>query len=292
MATSLAEAVLSMQEQVDRIVNGPLRADAIEGREGNLLVFQVRSGIGEKPSRRDALRTLGLRGPGSVSLRNDDGPTAGNIRKVEDLVMTVRLPERCFKEEMFQVGADAPSLTYEKIQYGTMTRPAEMVRSRSGEYFAFESDRNGALLMWGTTLGPEEFFDECLKVTRENLPAQRTSFVISGQIAESDDASEGENPHYVDTERALKIVRGGKEVSLARLEFGEFECTWISPRQPFDDMNTVCAEVHFYTESLNLDIAKALAMQTGPRRLLSQASIAIDLRRHGTRRLIPFSDRG
>lgn len=120
-----------------------LAVDSLRGRCGDVIVVQLKSSANALQAHKDTLRSLGLGRPNAASLRwGKDGVTQGYIHAVRHLVGVVFLLEPCYKEGI--------SPLFESQQYGTRTRPGEILRSFDGEYIGYRSERDAASIYMST----------------------------------------------------------------------------------------------------------------------------------------------
>jgi hypothetical protein len=226
---------------------------------------------------------------------SSNASVVGNIRAVKHLVAVVELRSICRKDGILESEVqDARGMPYEKPLYGTKTRPAQLIRDSDSNYFAFESDRNGLLLMWGTRLS----LRQCLDAFNESFgrpPGAAGSSSTLGIRAVEAVAAEGdiEERSVVirDTtfEEAQALIREeGQQVVFARIAFQGIELGWQAPHQVFEDREEVFAEINLYSEDLDLTSAKSMAMQTGDRRLFENAGAVVQIRQRGVLKTIPF----
>lgn len=279
--------------------------DTVHGRSGDLLVIQVRSGKHEKKARQETLRSLGLKGVRSASLRSSgDGATRGYIRAVRDLVGVIELDGVKWKES--STLDRASDLQYESLDYGTNTRPGGLVRDSLGNYFVFESDRNGVLLNWSTSLSLLECYENLVEATeRQILPASMSGLskerpegenlsilavkgsaqpgVSAGTTSDRHDAATDPIDFIeLPTDEALTVMRAqGSAIAVARLAFRGMDLTWQQPYARFIDSDRETAEVGLYSRDLSFPVARRLARLTGPEGFLDQATVEVLVRRSG-----------
>lgn len=211
------------------------------------------------------------------------------MRLVQHLVRVIELSEMCYDGSIVE--------SYEKLPYGTATKPAEITRSQDGEYFAYESDRTGLLLMWGTDYD----LIECLDAFGSRFRTREQGLMLSAELLTMDMSVSDEVVHDVETrsqsaEGPFDVVREQVaalvgSVAVARFDAGKLEFSWKAPHHPFDDMDTVSSEVQLFSEDLDLHSALAMANHVGPAELLAAAQCTIDIRRRGRRRLVHFYGR-
>lgn len=271
----------------------------VHGRNGDLLILQLSSGEHLKAARRNTLRSLGLRGINSASLRRSDDPTTwGYIQAVRDLIAVVELGGVQYKaESSVNVEED---VSYESAQFGSNTRPSGIFRDTLGDYFSYESDRNGVLLNWSTDRdfhsaleafliaydGPEPLAAEhsSLLGLRPTEPIENDSSSLEVTIGA--DAELIELP----TDKAIGLTRSSSvlDVQFARLAFRGIDLTWHEPYVRFDDRETERAELGLYAHRLDLSKARTLARNTGNRGFFEQAKCRIETRENGTLKTYEF----
>lgn len=137
--------------QLPLLDDGSVWDGALRGRSGDLLVIQMRNSDHAKANIQHTLRSLGLKGPRSMSLRDSSQPNVfGYIENARSYIAVVILDE---VKWLTATGSLDSKMNYEIHQYGTNTRPASMVRDEVGDYLVYYSDRDGVLLNWSTDLG-------------------------------------------------------------------------------------------------------------------------------------------
>lgn len=268
--------------------------ERVRGREGDLVVVQLRGSANLRASERDSLRTLNLKGLGSFALRmSDDGITRGLIRSVQHIVGVIDLGGVYSKER-----SKSPA-GYEHILYGTSTQPAQLVRDSIGNYFQYESSRRHILLKWNTA-EPVAVCLERLEKAFDSPPGKRSIESIAGFTLEPSHAMDVVAAHvrrdgrYVvadgTTGDVVRIVREREQhVNFARVAFEDVTLTWRAPRQKFEDRDLAAAEVGVIGGT-DLDISKArwFADATGSETFFANAACEVQVRIHGNLRSYPF----
>lgn len=283
----------------------PKRFSMPNGRSGDLLVVQLRSEIGETKTRREALRSLGLNGVRSSSIRSSfEEGVFGYIRAVRDLVAVARLNAVVYKSTT--TSTHEMAVEFERIEYGTNTRPGGLIRSSLGDYYSFESDRKGLLLCWSTDLSA----DQCIQEFRVSFPdiepdshpdASVLGIVANGvagdesllerleadRITDAIDEDQSIDPSslIVDlpTPEAIDVV-SSQESSLvvARLGFAGVELIWHRPYARFIDSEVERAEVGIYTRDYShLDGVRVLTRRTGKNGFFDAIPVTAQIRERG-----------
>ncbi|NEM90904.1 uL30 family ribosomal protein [Galbitalea soli] len=280
----------------------------LSGRSGDLLIIQLRSGIGVTRKRQATLRSLGLAGIRTSSLRSSREPGIfGYIRAVRDLVGVVELGGIMYRSA--QLSARSTHLQYERIEYGSNTRPGGLVRNSDGEYFVFESDRNGLLLNWSTSLSASEAFEQFQQsFIDEGTPLRVRSGESASMVMVSGRHDPGHSPithdrtldsgdgdweeYQVDpsnligempTEEAIDLIRRRDlPVVAARIAFRDVFMTWHRPYARFIDSDVESAEVGVYLNDLSrINGARRFVRNAGRARFFSEADITILVRERG-----------
>lgn len=283
----LVDELERLDATIRSVTNGSLRKTRIHGRAGNLLVIQQRSANGIGEAKQATLRSLGLKGIGTISLLHSSSSVRGYLRAVKDLVTVVQLPETCYNE--------AEHSEYQKTPYGTVTHPAELIRNSQGDYFAYESGREGLLLMWNTQLPLHEASRRLRNIYDSPIlyDGEPNSVVIADSPARRNDREGGghEPPVEITAQQAMGIISDegtSTRVQLARVALQDVEFAWLAPHRPFDDLDIVTAEIQIFGNPLDLKKARLAAEATGPERLFADAGVTIDVRRPGRRVLKHF----
>lgn len=274
--------------------------DRVQGREGDLLIVQMRSGAGLIASQRNSLRTLGLKGVGSLSLRrSSDENVRGLIRSVGHVVAVLQLGGVYSKEQLNNQRGDAQSMQYERPFYGTNTQPAQLVRDLESNYFQCETSRRHVLLKWNTAQGVrrclEQFGEAFGHPTFLSTNESIIGLATGGSripLANAAEVYEDGETVVVDTEtsEATRLVReDGTAVRFARIAFRDLTMTWRAPRQKFEDRELVAAEVGVLgSTALSLVAARTFADATGSRFFFQTANCEVQIRQQGNLHTYPF----
>ncbi|WP_216099634.1 hypothetical protein, partial [Curtobacterium sp. MMLR14_002] len=116
----------------------------VRGREGDLLILQFRSGSHLTSDKQQALADLELGRVGAACIRPSSPDTIGRIRLLRGIVAVIDLRGVHYRENVAY--REKTGLEYERTQFGSNTQPGELIRDSAGNYFVFESDRNGLLV--------------------------------------------------------------------------------------------------------------------------------------------------
>lgn len=283
----------------------PKRFSMPSGRSGDMLVVQIRSEIGETKLRRDALRSLGLNGVRSSSIRSSfEEGVFGYIRTVRDLIAVARLNAVVYKSASSR--AEDMAVDFERIEYGTSTRPGGLIRSSLGDYFTFESDRKGLLLNWSTDLSAEQCVHEFRASFPDVVPDGRHHSSVVGIVANGVAGDESiierlevdritdaiDEDHALDpsalivdlpTPEAIDIVSSQKaSLVVARLGFVGLELIWHRQYARFIDSDNERAEVGIYTRDYSyLDGVRVLARRTGKNGFFDAVPVTAQIRERG-----------
>ncbi len=274
----------------------PRRFAAPNGRSGDLLVIQLKSHHHETETRKAALRSLGLTGVRSSSLRSSfDETVYGQIRTVRDLVAVAQLNALVYKS----ASTVAQDMTdFERVEYGTNTRPGGRVKSSQGDYFSFESDRKGVLLEWSTSLGVVEALARFgnafprarpLKAESASIVALNASGLVGGEELPDVDLGSDHpldpSSTFVDmpTGEAINVIHNQADHLVAtRLGFRGLNFTWHRPYTRFVDIHVDRAEVGIYTRDYSLlPGIGAYARSTGADGFFDAVPITAQIREHG-----------
>lgn len=267
--------------------------DRIGGRSGDLLVIRVQNSSRLSPAKWQCLRSLNLRQIGSAALCRSDLPnTWGMIEAVKDHVAVIEFDsiinlERKPTSSRRGVIGKTSSVEYEHLRYGTRTQPGELVRDRDGRYFAFESDRNGVRLMWGSRVLLGEALAAFLKAY--DSPAARVG--ADASLLVSYDAERSREIIETSTAKAVSHLRTYiSSIVFARLAFSPVEFTWQAAHRPFDDMAVESTEVgvNCGARDLDLESARRFAARTGDPQFFSEADCRVEVRQHGIMRAFRF----
>jgi ribosomal protein L30/L7E len=250
------------------------------GREGDLIVIQLKSGIGQSPDRRAALRSLTLKGPWSTSLRlSYDAATWGNIRKVRDLVAVVALPEVKYKSGHNPESADS-GIKYENFKYGSRNLPAHLWRDSSGEYFGY-----GLVAFWSSEVSIENLETSLNQTGLQIDIARRDAFLATAQF--SPEFNEPlVVPHTGSWESISKNLLSSTVIS-ARLPLRDnLAATWLAPHKRYEDQDHVKGTVGIISPRTEVLAIRGLARVTGNVRFLdvSHCAIITGVRGKGKRR--------
>jgi len=272
---------------------------APNGRSGDLLIIQLRGHHHEIQSRKDSLRSLGLSGIRSSSIRSSfEENIYGYIRSVRDLVAVAQLKAVVYR--------GASSLTrdtaveFERIEYGTNTRPGGVIKSSIGDYFTFESDRKGLLASWSTHLSALDAITAFRSIYESAEPLKSDDASVLGLIASGlvsagsgdgmarqilDDDSVDPSSVVVDvpTRDALQIIESqGGNLVVARLGFAGIDLTWHRPYARFIGNEVERAEVGIYTRDYSqLERLSAFARATGVEGFFDTVPVTAQIREHG-----------
>lgn len=260
--------------------------DNVKGREGSLMLIQHTSTAHVGKSQRRAARSLGLGKVHAASIRPNTPAVRGNIRAIRHLISVIDLGGVQYRQKYLI--SENTGLEYEVVQFGSNTRPGELVRSEVGDYFSFESDRRGALLNWSS----DSDLRECISLVREFFPspllvtAGRTS--VLGLKLDDDEGAELEIVDVDADDVFAYLADHGDRIAMARVAFSGFDLTWSSPSQQFDDSDYVSAEVGIYTREPEL-VARVgeFARKIGPRALLDEVQCVVLMRENGNVRVLP-----
>ena len=260
----------------------------ISGRSGNLVVYQMRSSIGALEETQRSLRTLGLRGVFSASLRVGNETTWGLIRSAQDYISVLILDEIYYKED--QPSSDTTSLQYEHVKFGTETQPGSLYRNSNGEYFVFEADRKKLLLNWSTS---DNFESALLKFRQAFNPETSRVHQSVLAITTRDVLQETSSVDVLDGPTSALLAQadeaGFANVAFARLAYDDVQLTWRRPYARFSDRSTRFGELGLLGTGLDLALSKAFALESGPVGILTEAGIEISVRRDdGKQRTAPF----
>ncbi|CAN5373236.1 hypothetical protein BH11ACT5_BH11ACT5_16340 [soil metagenome] len=281
----------------------------LRGRSGDLLIFQLRSVIGADKKRSGALKSLGLKGIRTSSLKSSREPGVfGLIRSVRDLVGVIELDGVMYRSA--QLSARATHLQYERIEYGSNTRPGALVRNSAGEYFVFESDRNGLLLNWSTSLLPSDVYDRFLTSFKDediDLQVKRgesaSMVAVSGDrrpthstISDDQQMSSPNDGHWADfqidpsnliaempTAEAIELIRRSDlAIVSARIAFRNVFMTWHRPYARFIDSDEEVSEAGIYLSDFSqINAVRRLIRRTGRAGFFSETDVSILVREHG-----------
>lgn len=275
---------------------------AVNGSSGDLLIVQLKGETGQTSARLATLRTLGLRGLNSASLRNTSDPTIwGQIRAVRDLIGVIELDEVKWKAAV--VDARDPRVTYNRIPYGSGTRPGAVVHNTLGDYFVFESTRSSLLVNWTTALSAAECLDE-FDSAFEGLQARPADVSVialasGGSSDEVADLEEAVGDDAVDdsldvidlpTAEAIRLIRSGVEglVSM-RLSIAGVDLIWQEPFVRFLVDDEALAEVGLFSHDLSfVQPARKFARATANRGFFNGRDFEVMVRVHGNPRRLRF----
>lgn len=259
----------------------------LRGRAGDLVVYQIKSEIGAEDDVRHTLRSLGLKGVFSGSLRISDETNWGYIRKVQDYISVLVMNNVYYKKTAL---TDDETLQYERIKFGTQTQPGELYRSQTGEYLVVESDRRKLLVAWSSVKSFSAAYKSFSASFQPELSSRRTSIVgfASEDIVVSDgsvEVIEGETREVVSEMKEAGIAA----VAFARLGYDDVQFTWRRPYARFSDRDTKFGEVGVLGTNLDLTKAKSFALATGPESILTEVPVEVTVRRQdGRQRTAPF----
>lgn len=255
-------------------LEGTLAFNRARGRVGDLIVIQVRSGIGQSPDRRAALRSLTLKGLQSSSLRlSYDAATWGNIRKVRDLVAVIALPEVKYKSERNPESADS-GIEYENFKYGSRNLPAHVWRDSDGQYFAYETGKTKLVTFWSSEVGIENMETAMDRAGLQIDPTRGDALLTATQTS----------PEFI--EPLIVRHRGSWEsinknvplstVITARIPLRDgLVVTWMAPYQLFEDQEHVKSSVGVIGPRTEVLAIRGLARVTGNTRFFNESRCAI-----------------
>lgn len=266
----------------------------VQGREGDRLIVQLHSEIGAAPKHRAALRTLGLRGIGSASLRRSDDPVVqGNVNLVRHLVGVVILPRMAYKENIKE--------QIEYIDYGTSTLPGGLARNDHGDYFAYESDRRNILLMWGMDLDfstsfslfRETYQDMLISNSHAVVGRSESTVVVprAPHLSEVQDYLTQADIEVIDgpSDEIMNLAQDRNEdLALARIAFRDIEFSWRAPIKRFHDRDARLAECALYGRVIDLRRARQLFNGTAASDFASSLEMTILKREQGNLKQFKF----
>lgn len=263
-----------------------LSFDNVKGREGSLMLIQHSSSAHASKSQRSAARSLGLGKVHAASIRPNTPAVRGSIRTIRHLISVIDLGGVQYKQKYLI--SEKTGLEYEVLQFGSNTRPGELVRSAEGDYFSFESDRRGVLLNWSSAAG----LAECILNVGDFFPSSlsstsgRTS--VLGLQLDDNEGAELEIVEVDSDDVPGYLADHADRIAMARVAFSGFDLTWSGPSQRFDDSDFVSVEVGIYTRAPEL-VARAgeFARKIGPRALLDEVQCVVLMRENGNVRVLP-----
>lgn len=239
------------------------------GRSGSLLVVQLRSSIRLQADRRATLKSLGLKGVDTASLRFADEVTLGYIAKVRDIVGVIDLGGVFYRQTEYNAGDS--SLSIDCVEHGTNSRPGATVRSSDGEYFSYDSDRRGILVDVSSTWKLLDVLNEIDSAFPDARPlakddASMLAIAGEGSLPGEFDELEGitswdgawhETPVSqsgliveMPTDEAISLIRSHRiGIAAARIAFHDFFVTWQEPYSRFVNSDRELSEVGVYVRS-------------------------------------------
>lgn len=257
----------------------------VRGRSGDLLVLRLNNSHKLSPDKLRSLRSLNLREPGSAALCLSHLPnTWGMIESVKDHVAVIEIGyiihlERTPTERYGGIGSKS-RVEYERLQYGTSSKPGELVRSDRGSFFAFESDRSRVRTMWSSSEDLRSSFaafQESFRSPPVELGTTNATIVV-GLDSKPEEIIETSVSHAVDM-----ITNQSQHILMARLAFRLFEFTWEFPHRPFDDIDAISSEIGVNSSvyDIDLDSTRRFAYLTGDTDLLKNGGCRVSVRQHG-----------
>lgn len=274
---------------------GTVEFESVRGREGTLLVVQHASTENEIGGVKQTARDLGLGRIGRAAIRPDTPSVRGKIRKIREFVVVIDL--NAIQYNQTSIFNENLQLEYQRTQFGSNTRPGELVRDPLGNYFSFESDRRGSLLNWSTEFSFLEFLTSASEFFPDHPIIRDRPESLLGI-----DLSSGENILDNDEDKDFEVevveVAGSTleefarertdHVAFARVALRGIDLTWHSPFMRFDDMDHVAAEAGVYIQDPGLiKLVGEFARYSGPRQLLDDSESTVQMRENGHVRIIP-----
>lgn len=293
VGTSIAQQSyeFSPRATVPRAVNFPLPVpgtvafERVLGRAGDLIVIQLKSSNGERYKRREALRTLGLKGIRSASLRfSDDVSTWGCVEAVRDLVAVIVLPSVTYTTGNSRSKKQDAEVEVESYRYGTQSKPGHLWRGLSGAYFAYEYEADSLVTFWSSALQLDELlqtFDAVGMQIDEDSPAS----YIGMQFDETDSNADLSNRDGSWRQIAAELDFGRVGAAVISM-VGGFEVTWQAPHARFHDLTNEWASIGVNSQPPDVLAVKSLCGATGDRRLLAAGECHVRTRQAGTTREI------
>ncbi|WP_282857218.1 uL30 family ribosomal protein [Pseudoclavibacter helvolus] len=251
----------------------------VHGRAGDLMVVQVRSRINLKVDQKSALRSLGLRGPGSAALHFSYEPSIwGQIRKLENVVAVLELPSVYYKNEFSATTADS-SIGVEALKYGTNSKPGRLWRDEVGLYFGFESERESSVAYWSSSSELTDVLDAAQEVGLA-IDNGKEAYMLAC----------GEGVGLVDQDGAWDDLyaanAGNRVVAVAIPTIEGPEITWRAPYKRFDDVSGMSAEVGCISAPTDILAIRALVKYTAHMEFIRTARPSVEVRTHGKPRVL------
>lgn len=272
---------------------GSLGSSRVAGRSGDVVVYQVRSTNKAIESHQKTIETLGLNGVFSASLKMSNPAIWGMIDTVRDYVAVLILDGVFYKQDNSN-RSQSRVADYERLKFGSETQPGGLIRGKSGEYFAFESDGKSLLMNWSSSADFESthhFFE----TNFEELRPSSKPFSSSVGIVTSSKSDSRRTVEVVDGSAAELLERLASRdlasVAFARLAYDTVSLTWRRPFKRFSDRPTRFGEVGLLGNGQDIDLtkARAFAVETGPADLLRDGGAVVSFRgENGQQRTIPL----
>ncbi len=252
----------------------------VAGRSGDILVYQLKSGIGAPQDQRDALRTLGLKGPSTASLRNSrSNIDRGLIRKVRSYIAVIDLHGVSYKHGKPIVRA--PELEIERPKYGTSTSPGELTRDQFGNYFGYETGRAGTLVYWSTPLGLDEFLYKLPELPEVSiLPSAVCQILPNSPEAGVMNTADGWEV-TLESLRSDIILQQKAGAVIVAMDNNDTELIWHAPYERFHDRDSVSAELSMFFTRYNPLALRALLAASGDPGLMGAVDVDLIVRDNG-----------
>lgn len=256
----------------------------VRGREGDLLVIQLKGMAGLDERRKAALRTLGLGRIDSACLRDSADPTLwGNVQAVRDAVAVVILPRKMYAPGIDSRAEDSDA-QYDSLKYGTQSRPGHLWRDAKGDYFAYESDRDSLVALWSSDCS--DLYELLSKLSTAGLTVDKGSHEAQLRVIDRAQAHE----ERVGPLHELLEARGNVAVSQAVIPIDNgAQVTWQASIRRFHDIDVFRPSVTIASSPPDILATRGLARETAARGFLGRIPCRVRTRINGRVREYPIA---
>ncbi|WP_139104603.1 hypothetical protein [Gordonia sp. UCD-TK1] len=160
-------------------------------------------------------------------------------------------------------------LVFERVQYGSNTRPGELLRDNYGNYAGFETGREGTLVYWSTFFSLDDLID---KARSEGIGIDRSAMCTTFFDGGDPDGVELELSEVLDITGNREAVQS---IAVPIGEIGNQELCWQAPYLRFEDRDSIRAEASFFSTDFDSSTAKSLIAISADDQLLAGAGFTV-----------------
>ena len=239
-----------------------------------MVVVQVRSHIHAKSHIRESLRSLGLNKPNSKSLHEStDSVTRGLVNAARDYVAVAILPVHLHKKDT--------ESRFESVEYGSVTKPAEIWRTPRGSYIGYELSAPTIVAFLSTRA---DYRDVLLGIQELGLRVD---------LASEDALLVADPPEAGRRRRSGQFLEISKDCDLSTVTRAAIPCLheescamvyWRSPYRRFHDINREAAELEFVCRLKDRAILRDLKQRFAENDVIALSNLTIQFHEKGQRR--------